>query len=95
MSAQELDAYVAMARPVNVLPSLLLVLVGALSAARHWNVLLMPTVWAMTFVSAGIAVSSVVVNDYFDFRLGVDVVNAPEKPLPRCVPASLPARIER
>ena len=71
-------------RPVNVLPSILLVVVGALSAAKHWSILLNPTVWAMAFVSCGIAVSSVVVNDYFDFRLGVDSMNAPEKPLPRC-----------
>lgn len=68
-----------------MLPSFLLVIVGALSATKHWSALLNPTVWTMAFVSCGIAVSSVVVNDYFDFRLGVDTVNAPEKPLPRCV----------
>lgn len=82
ISATEYDAYVSMARPVNVVPSFLLVVVGALCATRHCGALLNPTVWAMAFVSCGIAVSSVVVNDYFDFRLGVDTVNAPEKPLP-------------
>lgn len=71
-----------------MVPSFLLVVVGALCATRHCGALLNPTVWAMAFVSCGIAVSSVVVNDYFDFRLGVDTVNAPEKPLPRCAPPS-------
>jgi 4-hydroxybenzoate polyprenyltransferase len=82
---KELQAYIEMARLVNVIPSFLMVLVGALSSARSPAVLLKPTVWVIAMVSAGIAVSSVVVNDYFDFRLGVDTLNAPEKPLPRCV----------
>lgn len=34
----------------------------------------------MSLISAGIAVASVVVNDYFDLK--VDTTNAPDKPLP-------------
>jgi hypothetical protein len=34
----------------------------------------------MSLISAGIAVASVVVNDYFDLKL--DTTNAPDKPLP-------------
>jgi hypothetical protein len=84
--AQETAAYLEMARLHNVLPSALLVFVGAACAAHSWRVFLLPAVWAMAAASAGIAVSSVVVNDYFDFRQGGDLVNAPNKPLPRCVP---------
>jgi hypothetical protein len=62
---------------------LLLVVVGALSAAKHWSVLLNSTVWAMAFVAFRTAVNSIFVKDYFDFNLGEDTVNAPEKPLPR------------
>lgn len=38
------------------------------------------SVWFMSLISAGIAVASVVVNDYFDLK--VDAQNAPDKPLP-------------
>jgi 4-hydroxybenzoate polyprenyltransferase len=38
------------------------------------------SVWFMSLISAGIAVASVVVNDYFDLKL--DATNAPDKPLP-------------
>jgi 4-hydroxybenzoate polyprenyltransferase len=44
------------------------------SAVQHWSV------WFMSLISAGIAVASVVVNDYFDLKL--DATNAPDKPLP-------------
>lgn len=73
-----------MARLVNVAPSFMLVLVGAFGAVKSWTVLLQPTVWVMAIISTAIAISSVVVNDYFDFRLGVDEINAPDKPIPRC-----------
>ena len=46
----------------------------SLSAVQHWSV------WFMSLISAGIAVASVVVNDYFDLKL--DATNAPDKPLP-------------
>ena len=82
--AADFSAYRQMARLHNVLPSFLMVFVGAFCAAHTWRVAAMPAVWAMAAASAGIAVSSVVVNDYFDFVQGVDAVNAPDKPLPRC-----------
>lgn len=73
--------YLKLARIHNMVPSMLLVVVGAwaggghsLSAVQHWSV------WAMSLISAGIALASCVVNDYFD-RL-VDATNAPDKPLP-------------
>jgi 4-hydroxybenzoate polyprenyltransferase len=43
-------------------------------------VLASTAVWAMSLVSGGVAVASVVVNDYFDYP--VDLRNAPHKPLP-------------
>ena len=39
-------------------------------------------VWIMALIAAGVAVGSVVVNDYFDFLVGVDSINAPDRPLP-------------
>lgn len=38
------------------------------------------SVWLISLLSGGVAVASVVVNDYFDFK--VDAANAPHKPLP-------------
>jgi 4-hydroxybenzoate polyprenyltransferase len=32
--------------------------------------------------AAGVTLASMVINDYFDWRSGADVVNAPHKPLP-------------
>jgi 4-hydroxybenzoate polyprenyltransferase len=46
----------------------------SLSGVQRWSV------WFMSLISAGIAVASVVVNDYFDLKL--DTTNAPDKPLP-------------
>lgn len=37
------------------------------------------TVWVTAMLSSGVAVASVVVNDYFDYA--VDRINAPEKVL--------------
>lgn len=57
--------------------NMLLMQAGAghsLSAVARWSV------WFMSLISAGIAVASVVVNDYFDLKL--DATNAPDKPLP-------------
>lgn len=112
-----------MARPINLLPSTLLVFVGAwvgcscpgptplisctfapeICGARspepervhhvahvppRWpqagtgrtvQLLGCGTVWLVSVMSGSIAVASVVVNDYFDFISGADVVNAPSK----------------
>lgn len=40
------------------------------------------TVWAVSFVSGGVTIASVMINDYFDFINGVDRINSPDKPLP-------------
>lgn len=88
--ACELQAYLDMARLVNVVPAFVLVFFGAWAAqGRSVAVLGNGCVWVLALESAGIAVASVIVNDYFDFRSGVDSLNAPSKPLPRCAPASL------
>jgi hypothetical protein len=78
---EEVQAYVTMSRVHNVVPSFLLVVVGAFCACHRVDILLIPTVWVMAVTSAGIAISSMVVNDYFDWRAGVDVINKPDKPL--------------
>lgn len=36
-------------------------------------------VWLVSFIASGVAVASVVVNDYFDFRSGADNINSPQK----------------
>lgn len=78
---KKMSSYLKLARIHNMVPSMLLVVVGAwagaghsLSAVQRWSV------WFMSLISAGIAVASVVVNDYFDLKL--DTTNAPDKPLP-------------
>lgn len=38
------------------------------------------SVWLMGLISGGMAIASVVVNDYFDLK--IDATNAPDKPLP-------------
>jgi geranylgeranylglycerol-phosphate geranylgeranyltransferase len=73
-----------MARPVNLLPSMMLVLFGAwASTGRSLLSLRAPAVWLVSLLSSSVAAASMVLNDYFDFRSGADVVNAPQKPLPR------------
>lgn len=68
-----------MARPINILPSCLLVLVGAWAAVGG-IALSSIKVWVMGIVSSAIAAASCLINDYFDSA--VDSVNAPMKPLP-------------
>lgn len=83
--AQQLikDAYIHMARPVNLAPSMLLVIFGAwASTGQLLHVLGSSTVWLVCFIASGVSVASVVVNDYFDYRSGADVINSPQKPLP-------------
>jgi 4-hydroxybenzoate polyprenyltransferase len=67
-----------MARPINFLPSYLLVLVGAWAARSA--ALLSAKVFIMGLLSTAIAGASCLINDYFD--ADVDLVNAPAKPLP-------------
>lgn len=76
-------AYMQLMRMHNMVPSLLLVLIGAWAGTgRSLAFLSSKTVWAMSLMSGGVAVASVVVNDYFDYAAGVDGVNAPDKPIP-------------
>lgn len=80
-------ALLRLARPHNIVPSVLLVFLGAWAGTtRSWAgftlILQSLSVWVMSLVSGGVAVASCVVNDYFDFASGVDVQNSPDKPLP-------------
>ncbi len=111
---QQARAYLEMARPINLLPSMMLVLFGAwvrtlvcdscmlhelhdiramtddvrptkmsvtaqASTGRSLLSLRAPAVWLVSLLSSSVAAASMVVNDYFDFRSGVDTVNAPQK----------------
>eukprot|EP00897_Mesotaenium_endlicherianum_P000115 jgi/Mesen1/10103/ME000748S09283 len=82
---QLLRAYkglLAMARPHNFAPSVVLVLLGAwLAAGKRAAVLTRPVVWLVAALSGVIALTSMIANDVFDFRSGVDSVNGPNKPL--------------
>ncbi|KAK9810620.1 hypothetical protein WJX73_005068 [Symbiochloris irregularis] len=85
--AQELATYAKMARLINLVPSCLLVFIGAWASQGHScaalaAVLTSPSVWATAFISSSIAAASCILNDYWDFMSGVDFVNAPNKPLP-------------
>lgn len=74
------QAIMQLARIHNLLPSFLLVMVGAWAGTgRSLLALKAPGVWLMSLLSGGIAVSSCVFNDYFDIQ--VDMKNAPDKPL--------------
>lgn len=37
------------------------------------------SVWVMSLVSGGVAIASVIVNDYFDWSSGIDQQNSPDK----------------
>jgi geranylgeranylglycerol-phosphate geranylgeranyltransferase len=80
-NTSNVDAYLQLARVHNIFPSILLALVGGAAAARSIpTALLSPAVWAAALASAGVAVASMAVNDYFD--RAVDRVNRPDKPIP-------------
>ena len=68
-----------MARPINFLPSYLLVLLGAWAALGN-SAFFSAKVVIMGFLSTAIAGASCLINDYFD--ADVDLINAPAKPLP-------------
>ncbi|CAL8467253.1 g6789 [Coccomyxa elongata] len=75
-------AYVEMARLVNLVPSCLLVFLGAwMGSGRSLHALILGQTWLMSAISGSIAVASCVLNDFFDYA--VDVINEPNKPLPR------------
>jgi 4-hydroxybenzoate polyprenyltransferase len=85
-----LAPYLRLARIHNLVPSALLVVVGAWAGSGHRvSAIASASVWVMGAISGGIAIASVVVNDYFDLK--IDATNAPDKPLPSGASSSLPA----
>lgn len=81
--SREVRAYWSMARPINIVPSFLLVLLGAwVGGGRQLAALAHPAVWGMGFVSVGIATASCIVNDFFDYAAGLDAAGPGGKPLP-------------
>jgi hypothetical protein len=55
-----------MARLINLLPSALLVFLGAYAGTgKSFAFLRSGTVWLMSVLSGGVAIASVIVNDYF------------------------------
>lgn len=79
-------AYVELARPRFVAKACGMVLASAAAAAQSPAAVLEPTVWAAAAVTALITAGSMMVNDYFDWKAGVDAVNDPGRAIPRCVP---------
>eukprot|EP00879_Flechtneria_rotunda_P001584 GHRR01001743.1.p1 GENE.GHRR01001743.1~~GHRR01001743.1.p1 ORF type:complete len:404 (+),score=95.94 GHRR01001743.1:144-1355(+) len=78
---EKFSKYLKLARIHNFIPSIALVVVGAWAGTGHKLAAMKSiSVWLMGIISGGIAVASVVVNDYFDLK--VDATNAPDKPLP-------------
>eukprot|EP00878_Enallax_costatus_P033269 GHUV01036679.1.p1 GENE.GHUV01036679.1~~GHUV01036679.1.p1 ORF type:complete len:183 (+),score=48.01 GHUV01036679.1:812-1360(+) len=78
---EKLSTYMKLARIHNLAPSVILVIVGAWAGSGHrMSAVQSVSVWLMGLISGGMAVASVVVNDYFDLK--IDATNAPDKPLP-------------
>eukprot|EP00892_Ulva_mutabilis_P005719 jgi/Ulvmu1/3519/UM162_0026.1 len=77
-------AYAELARLPFVLKSCVMILLSAFVAARSAAVLWQPTVWAAAAITACITSGSMMVNDYFDWKSGVDAVNASSssRPIP-------------
>lgn len=78
-----LAAYLEMARLPFVAKACCMVLVSAATAAQSAAALLEPGVWAAAAVSSLVTAGSMMVNDYFDWKAGVDAVNEPGRPIPR------------
>ena len=69
-------------RPKNYGPSVLMTILGAWAGGgRSLAALASPQVWVVAGCSAGVALASCALNDYFDMRN--DAINAPDKPLVR------------
>eukprot|EP00887_Chlorella_sp_A99_P000170 scaffold13.g170.t1 len=85
LTAEQKDVLFRLMRVWNVVPSVLLVLVGAwLGAGKAMAAAAFAahagTVAFMAAASAGIALASCIVNDYFDAR--IDALNDASKPIP-------------
>ena len=61
-----------MTRPLTIPAEVGLALGGSLLAAKAWACLTQPLVWLVAFFSAVTGAGSMVINDYFDHRAGVD-----------------------
>jgi len=76
----EWRALLEVTRPKNYAPSVLMTLLGAwVGAGGDAAALAAPQVWLVALCSAGVALASCAINDYFDVRN--DAVNDPSKPL--------------
>ena len=93
------DAYISACRPGNLPASAIFVYSGAWAATKSWAPLLQPSVFLVAFCTMLITTTSMVANDYFDYRLGTDsedtknviVQGEPSvRYLPPCLPAFLP-----
>eukprot|EP00245_Coleochaete_scutata_P005542 TRINITY_DN19189_c0_g1_i1.p1 TRINITY_DN19189_c0_g1~~TRINITY_DN19189_c0_g1_i1.p1 ORF type:complete len:420 (-),score=47.40 TRINITY_DN19189_c0_g1_i1:919-2178(-) len=82
-AGEALAGLASMARPHNFAPSCIMVFLGAWLASDRCFQLVMwsPSVWLVALLSGTIAVASMLANDVFDFRSGVDRINGPDKPL--------------
>lgn len=76
------DGYWRLTRIHNLIPSALLVMLGAWVGSGHsFSALSSAAVWLTALSSGAVAVASVVINDYFDFAAGTDAPSS-DKPLP-------------
>ena len=71
-----------MTRPLTIPGEVGLALAGSLLATQSLSCLSSPLVWFVAFFSALTGAGSMLINDYFDFRAGVDQ-QKPKKPLTR------------
>ena len=78
-------AYAEVARPAFVLKSCVMILLSAVVASRSPAAVMQPLVWAAASITACITGGSMMVNDYFDWKSGVDKINNPGRAIPRCV----------
>jgi len=68
-----------MTRPLTIPGEIGLAVGGSLLAAPHLSTLGLPLVWLVALFSGATGAGSMVINDYFDFRAGVDYLKP--KPL--------------
>ncbi|MEJ2277812.1 MAG: UbiA family prenyltransferase [Candidatus Lokiarchaeota archaeon] len=77
------DAFEIM-RPINCLMGGLTVIIGILNTRQgipFGNLLINIILGVITYYF--IAASGMIINDYYDFKSGIDQINRPERPIPR------------
>ena len=79
LSPKERHALISLSRPDNIVPSFLIVLIGAWISTKSIS---HASVWAAGVAASMISVASCIVNDFFDYAIGTDTLNAPDRPLP-------------